>query len=92
MKTNKHRKTNKDLWLGWATIDDDLFLALITGQGKCNRCSNSYWDGTKASCHRHINESSCEEGQREYFESYPEENLQKKYGKLIFFLRMACPR
>ena len=69
---------------GRATIDDDLFLALVTGQGKCGRCDNSYWDGTKASCHQNINESSCEEGQREYFESCPEENLQKKYGKKYF--------
>lgn len=75
-------KTNREIFMNELNNSNmDNFIDLINSCGKCNRCSNNYWDGNVNSCHKNINNSSCEDGQREYFESYPEENLQNKYNK-----------
>lgn len=63
------------------SLSGEAFLKAVLGQGKCNRCSNCYWDGTQAKCHKNINESSCELGVKEYLESDITENLQRKYKK-----------
>lgn len=56
------------------------FIALQC-TGKCGRCSNYYWDGSVSKCHEGINESNCEKGYAEWLESYPGEDLQRKYNK-----------
>lgn len=76
------KKTNKAIFLEElsACTDSQTFVDMISS-GKCSHCSNHYWDMGQSKCHKNINESSCEKGQAEYFESSPEEDLQIKYRK-----------
>lgn len=81
-------KTNREIFmdrLNKSNMDD--FVKLVNAYEKCSRCSNNYWDGINRPCHRNINESSCEDGQKEYFESYPDEDLQKKYNKKYWYCK-----
>lgn len=77
-------KTNKDLLsekLQTAATVDDFIKQSTNGSNQCARCSNNYWDGSQNSCHKNTNDSSCEQGYKEWLESYPGENLQVKYHK-----------
>lgn len=76
METNREKFIEK-----LKTADTESFINLITGCGKCARCSNSFWDGNCTGCHKNINNSSCEEGMAQYMESRVGENLQVKYHK-----------
>ena len=66
------------------SLSGEEFLKVVSGVGKCKRCSNSYWDGNQELCHKNINDSSCELGLKEYLESDISENLQTKYKKKRF--------
>lgn len=78
-------KTNRDLFIEKLSKSDTTQIArIINGEGKCTRCSNHYWDWNQNKCHKNINDSNCEQGQAEYLDSYPGENLQKKYHKKYF--------
>lgn len=81
-------ETNREIFMNKLNDSNmENFINLINSCGKCNRCSNYYWDGNVNYCHKNTNNSSCENGQREYFESYPEENLQKKYNKKYWYCK-----
>lgn len=81
-------KTNREIYMDvLKTAGMEQFVKQITGTGKCLRCSNRYWDGNYAGCRRDCNRSSCEEGIRQYMESYPGENLQVKYHKKYLTFR-----
>lgn len=81
-------KSNKDIFLEeLQKADSSKFIGLINSRGKCWRCSNHFWDGSQSACHKNFNDSSCEEGQKEYFESYPGENLQLKYHKKYIYCK-----
>lgn len=74
-------KTNQELFLEELTnASPRKFVDLISSE-KCSRCSNHYWDMAQNKCHSGINDSTCEEGQAEYLESRPDEDLQAKYHK-----------
>lgn len=86
-------KTNRDIFM--ETFIEELkesnterFVELISAFGsfrRCGKCSNSYWDGNHYKCHKNINKSDCQKGQMEYFESYPGDDLQKKYNKQYWY-------
>ncbi len=78
-------KTNRDLFIEKLSKSETAqIIRIMNGAGKCTRCSNHYWDWNLRKCHKNINDSDCEQGQAEYLDSYPEENLQKKYHKKYF--------
>lgn len=74
-------KTNQELFLEELTNASPRKFVDLISTGKCSRCSNHYWDMAQAKCHSGINDSTCEEGQAEYLESRPDEDLQAKYHK-----------
>lgn len=74
--------TNKEVFIkNLNEANMSHFVDLIIGCGKCNRCSNFFWDGNYTGCHKNMNDSSCEEGIAQYMESRVGENLQVKYHK-----------
>lgn len=66
----------------WEDLQKKKAIDIMQFDGRhCKYCSNNYWDGNQARCHKNINHSSCEQGYKEYLESDISENLQKKYNK-----------
>lgn len=84
-------KTNREVLLEQlqTAVTTEEFIALQRN-GKCDRCSNYFWDGPQAKCHKNINESNCELGYKEWLESYPGENLQEKYHKKYWYFKNNC--
>lgn len=86
-------KTNREIFMDdfvekLQSSDTERFVDLVSAHGtlrRCKNCSNSYWDGNKASCHKNINKSDCIKGQIEYFESCPGEDLKRKYNKKYWY-------
>lgn len=84
----KSIKTNREIFMEkLEAADMSRFINMITGCGKCTRCSNSYWDGNASRCHKDANNSSCEEGISQYMESRVGEDLQLKYCKKYLIFR-----
>lgn len=81
-----NKKTNMEILLE-QTKTIEAMTNLSLGHGKCRRCSNFYFDMQSGRCHKSTcygwdkRGSSCEEGVKEWLESYPDEFLPEKYNK-----------
>ena len=66
-------------------LDINSLGDMLLGRKKCSCCSNGYWDGGQPRCHKNINNSSCEEGVREYLkgESRTEADYIRDCGKYL---------